>query len=151
MSRLLRSLTVLTALLTMALTGHGADVSVVGDADLVISGATAGSNPPAVTDQTCQLQWSKLGTEATKKITVQTSLVGPRFLLTAEAVSISPGGSGTSAGEISISSSAADFVVSIPGNAVISGTCDLLYQATAEATDGTGIDTHTITYTIVDQ
>ena len=54
---------------------------------------------------------------------------------------------------MTISSTAQDFVVSIPPDvpAVDPGTCTLRYTASATAADGKGTDIHTITYTIVDQ
>ena len=133
--------------------GWGADISVLnGDASLTISTATAGMEPDADTDESCQLQWSTLLTDPTQKITAQTNIASPNFTLKVQAVSVSAG-DGTSAGQITLSTSAQDVVVSIPADIAPGdpGTCTLRYTASANASDGTGSDVHTVTYTILDQ
>ncbi|MBL0062062.1 MAG: hypothetical protein IPP40_11450 [bacterium] len=130
-----------------------ANVSILnGNVDLVVSTASAGSEPDPDIDQTAQLQWDNWPNSApTKKITVQTNLASPQFALGVQAINITPS-DGTSAGEVQVSTSATDFINSIPAkDSPDNATCDLRYKATALAADGTGIDTHTITYTIVDQ
>jgi hypothetical protein len=132
---------------------RGADVSVLnGDVDLTISSATAGQQPAAVTNEVCQLQWTTLVADATKKITVQTSLATPSFTLTVSAVNVSAG-DGTAAGQVTLSTTAADLLVSIPAGVLVSdpGTCTLHYAAAATAANGSGLDAHTITFTIMDQ
>jgi hypothetical protein len=123
-----------------------------GSVDLIVSSASAGSEPDQDIDQTTQLQWDNWPNSATiKKITVQSNLASPQFTLSVQAINISPA-DGSSAGEITVSSSAADFINSIPAkDSPDNASCDLRYKATALAAEGTGVDTHTITYTIVDQ
>jgi hypothetical protein len=133
--------------------GLGADISVLnGDASLTISTATAGMEPDAEIDESCQLQWTTLISDPTKKITAQTNVVSPNFTLKVQAVSVSAG-DGTSAGQITLSTSGQDVVVSIPADIAPGdpGTCTLRYTASANASDGTGSDVHTIIYTILDQ
>lgn len=133
--------------------GWGADISVLnGDATLTISTATAGMDPDAEIDESCQLQWSTLLTDPTQKITAQTNVASPNFTLKVQAVSVSAG-DGTSAGQITVSTSAQDVVVSIPADIAPGdpGTCTLRYTASANASAGTGSDVHTIIYTILDQ
>lgn len=131
----------------------GADISVLGgNVNMTISSATAGQQPDPVTNEACQLQWSTLVADPTQKITVQTNLASPSFTLAAQALNVSAG-DGTAAGEVILSTTAQDFVVSIPPNVPAGdpGTCTLRYTASATAAAGTGTDTHTITYTIVNQ
>ncbi len=128
----------------------GANVAILnGNVSLVVSTATAGSEPNPVTDQTTQLEWDNSVMSApTKKITVRTNIASPQFLLKVQALNISVGG-GSSAGEITVSTIETDFINNIPETGT--KTCDLRYTASALASDGTGVENHTITYTIVDQ
>jgi hypothetical protein len=131
----------------------GADISILnGNINLTISSTVAGQDPSPAINGTGQLQWSTLELDPTKKITAQTSLGSPKFILTDRAVNISSG-DGTAAGEITLTISASDFVVDIPAGIPIGdpGICTLQYKASATASDGTGTDVHTITYTIIDQ
>ncbi|MBU0690937.1 hypothetical protein KKC97_09235 [bacterium] len=132
---------------------YGADVAVLnGNVDLVISSATAGQEPDVDSDQTAQLEWNNWpGTSATKKITVQTNLASPNFTLKVQALNITAA-TGTSAGEVTLTTISVDLISSIPAmTSPDVGTCDLRYTATATASDGINVDTHTITYTIVDE
>ena len=145
-------ITVVAAML-MGSVSLAANVSILnGNVDLVVSTVSAGSEPDSDIDQTTQLQWDNWPNSApTKKIAVQTNLASPQFVLTAQAINITPS-DGTSAGEVQLSTSAKDFINSIPAkDSPDNATCDLRYKATALAADGTGVDTHTITFTIVDQ
>ncbi|HEY3296331.1 MAG TPA: hypothetical protein VGL38_12965 [bacterium] len=147
------SVSVLTAILLLTAVVRGADLAVLnGDVELTVSSATAGQQPIAATSETCQLQWTTLVADATKKITAQSSLATPSFVLTVNAVSISAG-DGTAAGPVTLSTSAGDLIVNIPAGVLVSdpGTCTLRYTASATAANGTGSDSHTITFTIVDQ
>jgi hypothetical protein len=133
--------------------GRSADVSVLnGDVELTISSATAGQEPDPVTDQVCQLQWSTLVSDPTQKITVRTNLASPGFGLVVRAVNVSAG-DGTAAGDVSLSTTATDFIVDIPSGVPAGdpGTCTVRYTASSAAADGTGSDIHTITFTIVNQ
>ncbi|MFZ5478847.1 MAG: hypothetical protein ACOZNI_18890 [Myxococcota bacterium] len=118
------------------------EVSITGgNVSLTINSATAGSGPASVSDSTtADLNWST--NEATKKITVATSLATVRFPLTVAAASVS---GGTGAGTVTLSTTAQDFVTGI---STTDGTCGLSYEASATSAAGTGTDTHTVTYTI---
>ena len=114
-----------------------------GNVTLTINSATPGSEPDDATDSTTtDLLWTT--NESTKKITVDTDLAAPDFTLTVEAASVS---GGTSAGEVTLSTTAQDFVT---GVSTTTGSCDLSYTASATASDGTGSEVHTVTYTITD-
>ncbi len=118
------------------------EVSVAGgNLTLTISTATAGSEPDAATDSTtCDLAWTT--NEASKKITVAsgTTISGATLKVTAANVT-----GGTSGGQLTLSTTAQDFVT---GVATTTGGCDLSYEASATAADGTSSTTYTITYTI---
>lgn len=118
------------------------EVAVAGGALVLnIATATAGSNPDDATDSsTNDLQWTS--NESSKKITAETDLGSPNFALQVEASGVS---GGTTAGAITLSSSAQDFVTGISTTV---GSCDLAYTASATAAEGTGTDAHTVTYTI---
>jgi hypothetical protein len=153
MKRAYRTLGALAASLLYCAVGRGADLTLLnGDVNLVISSATAGQQPDAVTSESCQLRWTTLPADATKKIVVGTALVSPRFSLTVRALNVNSG-HGTSAGIIPLSASAADLIVSIPPNLTVGdpGECTLRYAASATAAGGTGSDNHTVTFTILDQ
>ncbi|MEW5768086.1 MAG: hypothetical protein AB1797_10780 [bacterium] len=119
------------------------EVAVTGGAiTLTINTAVAGSEPTDATDNTtCDLDWTT--NEATKKITVQTSLVSPKFILKVVAQNVA--GSGTAAPQVTLSTTATNFVTSI---STATGGCDLGYTASATAAQGTGSDAHTVTYTL---
>ena len=147
------SVSLLAATLFIAAEAGGADVTVLnGDVDLTISSATAGQEPAAASSEACQLQWTTLVADATKKITAQSNNATPSFALKLSAVNVSAG-DGTPAGQVTLSTTAEDLVVDIPAGVLVSnpGTCTLHYQASATAANGTGSDAHTITFTIVDQ
>ena len=112
-----------------------------GNITLTINSATAGSNPDDASDAaTCDLLWTT--NETSKKITAATNLASPDFTLTVQAANVS---GGTSAGQITLSDTAQDFVTGI---ATTVGSCDLSYVGSATAAQGTGSDVHTVTYTI---
>ena len=114
-----------------------------GNFTLTISAATAGSNPTDATDNTTtDLNWTT--NAASKKITVATSLGSPTFTLKVVAQNVS---GGTAASEVTLSTTAADFVT---GVATTTGTSDLSYTAQATAAQGTGSDAHVVTYTLTD-
>ena len=108
---------------------------------LTINNATAGSEPDDATDSTtCDLLWTT--NQASKKITVATSLASPNFTLKVVAQNVS---GGSAASEVTLSTTAQDLVTAI---ATTIGDCDLAYTVSATAADGTGSDIHTVTYTI---
>ncbi|MBW8001592.1 MAG: hypothetical protein FVQ80_06170 [Planctomycetes bacterium] len=123
----------ISAINEIALTG--------GSVSLTVNSATAGSQPTDATDSaTADLSWTT--NQAGRKITVITNQASPTFTLTTEATTIS---GGISAGAITPTISAADFITAI-ANTV--GTCDLTYVGSATTAQGTGSDAHTITYTL---
>ncbi len=108
---------------------------------LTINNATAGSEPDDATDSTStDLLWTT--NQASKKITVATSLASPNFTLKVVAQSVS---GGTAASEVTLSDTATEFVTGI---ATTIGNCELAYTASATAAEGTGSDAHTVTYTL---
>lgn len=126
-----------TAINQVAITG--------GNLTLTINSATGGSNPDDATDNTtCDLLWTT-NDPVTQKITVATDLAAPVFTLTVEAQVVS---GGTAAAAVTLSTTATDFVNTIDTTV---GNCDLAYTASATAAQGTGSDSHTVTYTITNQ
>lgn len=108
---------------------------------LTIDSATAGSEPDDATDSTTtDLLWTT--NQASKKITVATSLASQNFTLKVVAQNVS---GGTAASEVTLSTTAQDFTTAI---ATTTGSCDLAYTARATAAQGTGSDVHTVTYTL---
>jgi len=146
------TLAAMAAILLTSL-GQAADVAILnGDVSLTITTAAAGQQPPAVTDETGQLEWTTLVTDAVKKIVTQTNLAGPSYTLSVRAISISAG-DGTGAGAVVLSTTPADLVVDIPSGIqpLDPGTCTLRYTASATVTGGAGTDNHSVTFTITDQ
>lgn len=112
-----------------------------GNLTLTISSANAGSELDDATDNTsCDLAWTT--NESSRKITVATDLGSPSFTLKVVAQNVS---GGTAASEVTLSTTAADFVT---GVSQTTGSCDLAYTASATAAQGTGSDVHTVTYTV---
>jgi len=107
------------------------------------SNAIAGQDQMMTTDQTSTLAWGT--NSSTKKITVNTSLATPKFTL--QLVALNPT-VGTAASQVTLSTTAADLLTNIGRS---SGTCGLLYTAIALASQGTGTDAHTITFTVATQ
>ncbi|RPH94179.1 hypothetical protein EHM69_08085 [candidate division KSB1 bacterium] len=152
MKRAIHFIIVASALCASTLT-QSADVAVLnGDITLTISTAAAGQAPDAVVDETGQLEWSTFGESSVKKITVQTGLASPRYSLRVEAFGVS-GGDGTATGDVPLSTVPTNLIEDIPTDVPVldPGTCTLRYTASAAAGNGTGADSHTITFTIVDQ
>ena len=112
-----------------------------GNITLTINTATAGSDPDDATDATCNLAWTT--NEASKKVTVVSSLAAPTYTLKVEATGVT---GGTSGGELTVTNAAQDFVTSV---ATTTGGCTLSYTAQTTAALGTGSDVHTtVTYTV---
>jgi hypothetical protein len=107
------------------------------------SNAIAGQDQMMTTDQTSSLLW---GTNSSlKKVTVNTSLAVPKFTLQLVAVNQTVG---TAAAQVTLSTTANDLLTNIGRS---SGSCGLLYTAIALASQGTGTDSHTITFTVATQ
>jgi hypothetical protein len=116
-----------------------------GIVNLNITGANAvaGQDQMMVTDQSSTLLW---GTNSSlKKITVNTNLSAPKFAL--QVVATNPT-VGTAASQVTLSTTANDFLLNIGRS---SGSCTLLYTGIALASQGTGTDAHTITFTVQTQ
>ena len=119
---------------------------------MTISSAPAGQQPASTASESCQLQWTTLPADATKKITAQSSLATPSFTLTVSAINVTAG-DGTATGTVTLSTTAEDLIVGIPAGVPVidPATCVLHYTASATAANGAGSENHTITFTIVDQ
>jgi hypothetical protein len=104
---------------------------------------TPGQNLMTLTNTSTQLQW---GTNvAGRKITVQTNNGSQLFSLRLMATSPT---AGAPQPEVTLSTAAADLLLNA-GRAL--GTAGLQYTAVALATQGTGSDIHTITFTLTVQ
>lgn len=117
----------------------------LGTVNLNISGsnAIAGQDQMSVTDQSSTLLW---GTNSSlKKITASSNLASPLFAL--QVIAVNPT-TGSASPQSTLSTTASDLVLNIGRS---SGSCALLYTAIALASQGTGTDSHTITFTIQTQ
>jgi hypothetical protein len=86
---------------------------------------------------------------AIRKITVRTSCTSPRFTLQVSGTVTR--GTAIAQGPVILNSGVAtDFIRDIPRNST-NGRCTLNYTASATFANGTGTDTHTVTYTIATQ
>lgn len=113
-----------------------------GSVNLNIAGssAVAGQDQMSVSDESTTLLW---GTNSSgRKITVNSSLATPTFTLKALAVNPTQG---SPAAEASLTSTPVDFMLNI-GRSL--GSCLIRYTGIALASQGTGTDSHTITFTI---
>lgn len=121
----------------MQVTGAGVTFD-VGEAN-----AVAGQDLMVMTDASTQLLW---GTNASaQKITAATSLGTPLFVLKLLAVNPTSGSPGV---ETPLSTVPADLLLDIGRS---SGSCTLRYTAEVLASQGTGVDSHTVTFTMVAQ
>ena len=107
------------------------------------SGVAAGQDQMTTSDQTSSLGWGTNG--GSMKITAETNVAAPLFALKLLAVNPT---AGTAAAEITLSTLASDLVLNV-GQSL--GSCELRYTGVALASQGTGSDTHTITFTIQTQ
>jgi hypothetical protein len=130
----------------------GADVSLVnGDLNFTIATSSAGQQPNSVVNEDCLLTWSTQPAEASQKITIETDLLAQHFVVTVLATGVSAG-DGTSAGTVTLGTTASNLIVGIPFvSAADPGSCTLHYTASATAAEGTGTDNHRVTYTILDE
>ncbi|MEK6649482.1 MAG: hypothetical protein AABY75_00765 [Bacteroidota bacterium] len=103
----------------------------------------AGQNTMTLTNSATQLQWAT--NSGSRKITVQTNLGSQLFALRLLATSPTQG---SSSPEVTVSTIPTDHMLNI-GRTL--GSCTLLYTAEALATQGTGTDIHTITFTVTVQ
>lgn len=108
--------------------------------NIASSSAVAGQDMMSVTDQSTTLLW---GTNSSaRKVTVSSSLTTPTFTLKALAVNPTQG---SPAAEATLTSTPVDFMLNI-GRSL--GSCLIRYTGIALASQGTGTDSHTITFTI---
>jgi hypothetical protein len=96
-----------------------------------------------VTNSATSLLWGF--NSSLRKVTVQTSLAAPKYILKVLAVAPSQG---TASPEVTLSTTAADFLINTGRS---SGSCTIQYSGSALASVGTGTDTHTITFTVAAQ
>lgn len=102
-----------------------------------------GQDQMVVTDQSTTLSWGI--NSANRKITATTSLAAPLFQL--RMVALSPT-RGTAAPEFVVSTVARDLLLDVGRS---TGTCTVRYTGTALASQGSGTDSHVITYTVQTQ
>jgi hypothetical protein len=105
---------------------------------------TAGVDLMSVSDQSTILKW---GTNATPmRITIQTDNGSPAFTLQAYAVNISATPSGASAvAQFTVTTAPQTFITGLGRS---QGSCNVLYTAYANASQGIGNDSHLIRFTI---
>lgn len=136
--------------------GHPEGMVWIKGGNITLTISTASLNPEEdfqfdeVTNTSCKLFWN-LGTIPSRKITVQTDVDSPKFTLKVLAIDLSEN-SGKAAGEVTLSTTAQNFVIDIPwwpGKWLPWGCCTLKYTASATLEQGTGEDIHTIIYTII--
>ena len=96
-----------------------------------------------LSDYSTQLIW---GTNSSaQKITAATDLAAPLFALQLEATNATQG---TPAGPVTVTTTPTDLLLNLARS---SGTCTISYTALVLASQGTGTESHTITYTIQTQ
>lgn len=105
--------------------------------------AIAGQNTMSMANTATQIQWAT--NSGARKVTARTSLGSQIFALRLLATSLT---SGTAAPEQTLSTVDNDLLLNI-GRSL--GTCTLQYTAVALASQGTGTDIHTITFTVTTQ
>lgn len=105
--------------------------------------AVAGEDLMTIVDENSRLQW---GINANgRKITASTNLAAPLFQLRLVAVSPTAGSAGP---EFALETAARDLLLNVGRS---TGSCFLRYTGVALASQGTGADTHTITFTVTTQ
>jgi len=112
---------------------------------LTISGANAlaGQDLMTVSNEATNLLWGI--NSGLKKVVVNSSVAAPLFTLKLAALSPSQG---TAAPQVTLSTTATDLLLNVGRS---SGNCVLQYTAEALASQGTGTDAHTITFTVQNQ
>jgi hypothetical protein len=107
------------------------------------AGTPAGEDLLTTTDQSSSLLWGTNGSN--RKITVVTNLSAPLFTL--KALALNPT-AGTPGPEATLSTTAFDFLRNIGRS---TGSSTIRYTGVASATQGTGTDSHVITFTVQSQ
>lgn len=142
---------VFLCLLLMTVIEAKAQISVRGgNPTLNVTTAVAGSEPTPVVNTACTVRYS--AQVKISKITVQTSCPNQKFPLRVFASSV-PANRGVAAPEVVLQNGApaADFITSIPTGWSSNANATLRYTAAPLFSQGTGTDTHTVTYTILAQ
>jgi hypothetical protein len=111
-----------------------------------ITTAVAGAEPTPVVNTSSQIRYS--GKTYVSKITVSTVCVSQKFDLSVIATGVTSGHGSPVSVTLLNGMLAADFITSIPISAS-QITPTLQYTAAPQFSDGTGTDTHTVTYTQV--
>jgi hypothetical protein len=111
--------------------------------DIAGAGVSAGEEMMTAVDQSTMIKWATNG--AVKKITVRTDIAGPKFIMMMVALNPTVG---TSAAEFPVSGVDHDFLLSI-GKSY--GSSIVRYTGITLASQGTGEDVHSITFTILSQ
>ena len=111
--------------------------------NIAAASVVAGQDQMSVTDQSTGLLWGVNG--SARKITVATNLAAPHYTLEIQALSPTQG---TAAPQVTLKTTAQDFLLNIGRS---SGTSTLQYTGVALASQGTGSDAHTITFTVQSQ
>ena len=116
-----------------------------GTVNLAISGANAiaGLDQMTATDQSTSFLWGI--NSSLKKVTVSTNAVAQQFTLKVEAINPTQG---TASPQVTLTTIANDFLINLGRS---SGSCSIKYTGIALASQGTGTDSHTITFTIQTQ
>lgn len=104
------------------------------------TGVAAGQDLMTSIDQSSNLLWGI--NSANRKITVQTNLLSQTFSLRALALNPTQG---TAAAEATLTTVAKDFLLNVGRS---SGSCAIQYTGLALASQGTGSDSHTVTFTV---
>ncbi len=113
-----------------------------------ITTAVPGSEPTPVVNTSSRIRYS--GKTYISKITVRTVCASQKFDLSVIATGVTSGHGSPVAVVLVNGMLAADFITSIPVSAT-QITPTLQYTAAPQFSDGTGTDTHTVTYTQVAQ
>jgi hypothetical protein len=114
----------------------------IGTVNIQITGdeLVAGESFMTGSEETSMLVW---GTNASsRKVTASSNLATPRFVLKLAAINPT---AGTPGSESVLSTSPSDFLLNIGRS---SGTCRIRYTGEADASQGTGMDLHMVTFTI---
>ncbi len=134
-----------TSALAADTAAHTVTVTVEAVNEVAITGGNVslniGSSYSAADATTADLTWST--NESGRKITVVSSLAANIYPLSVSATAVS---GGTSAGTVEISDTPQDLVTGI---SLTDGNADLSYSATSTAASGSGVEAHTVTYTIL--
>ena len=116
----------------VAITGAIVDLSITTATNGVLDGDT---------DSSSSLAW---GTNQADRVISVVSSMNSAFTLTVAASEVGAG-EGTAAGAVAVSTTPVNLITAI---SQCSGTSPLLYSASADFSDGTAVEAHTVTYTI---